>query len=105
MKTLHSQKQNQRSHQKKKFEKLVVLSCNQSQLSTTTEIELKKHVRQSQIAEFNCQMCESLFSEKQKLDVHVKNKHDGVSYNCDKCKFKSSIKMDLVGHKKTAHID
>ena len=86
-----------------KFEKLANQSCDQSDLSTTANFELKKHVRESQIAEFNCQMCESLFTEKQKLDAHVKNKHDGVSYNCDKCKFKSSIKMDLVGHKETAH--
>ena len=104
--TQQSKKTKSKKSPRRKLERLVNQSCDQSDLSTTTNFELKKLVRQqSQIAEFNCQMCESMFKEKQKLDIHVKNKHDGVSYNCDKCKFKSGSKMDLVAHKETVHIN
>ena len=85
-------------------DKYVTFPCIHCDFSSSTPADLKKHVNQVHDKNYQCDKCESSFNELKKLETHVKNRHVGVSYNCDKCKFKSIIKADLIDHKETAHV-
>ena len=48
---------------------------------------------------FECKICEEIFGQNCKLEVHLKEKHNEIEmFNCEKCKKKFVLKWRLTKH-------
>jgi len=51
-----------------------------------------------------CKFCEKSFSRSQKIDIHIRYRHDNLrQFRCQKCSIFISTKLDLLSHLRTAH--
>lgn len=78
--------------------------CEYCAFSTRYKHTLKAHVDGKHFGvKFNCDQCNSLFSNKQHRDQHVKKVHLGVSYKCNQCDYDAFKPASLTEHKKVVH--
>ena len=54
-------------------------------------------------ANYQCNECNKTYSRKDKLNVHVKSIHNGVTFNCNKCGKKLSSKHHIRRHEHLVH--
>ena len=57
----------------------------------------------SRIQVFKCQECEASYKRKQALGLHIKIKHDEISFSCKYCEYKAQTKSYLRIHEASVH--
>lgn len=50
-----------------------------------------------------CDVCEQTYNCLNNLRKHTRIEHTGITYNCDKCKFKAQSKHELAEHRAAKH--
>ena len=61
---------------------------------------LKNHMLESHPWKIKCKICNEVFDEKCKLEMHIKAKHQTDNYKCDTCDKEFVLKWQLEKHKK-----
>ena len=51
----------------------------------------------------HCPQCDAVFTYRQAMLRHVRNKHEGVKYPCSLCDHKATLQSDLKQHKESVH--
>ena len=52
---------------------------------------------------FNCDQCESKFTQKKNLITHIQSIHEGVKYACNQCDYQATTQGNLTIHIKSIH--
>jgi len=79
-------------------------NCDQCNSKFTQKASLKRHF--SSVHEgilYNCDQCNLTFTLKKSLKRHVLEIHEGITYNCDQCNFKFGRKESLTMHISLVH--
>ena len=64
---------------------------------------IKEH-QNEHITEFNCTMCAKRYKYASSLIIHTSNVHEGKTFDCDICDFKTAQKVNLDGHVRRVHL-
>jgi len=52
---------------------------------------------------FDCNQCESKYSNKNSLRYHIKSQHEGIRYNCNQCEYQATNQSHLAAHIQSQH--
>ena len=86
-------------------------SCDLSSYACLRKIDLKRHIDRvySKVKPFQCEKCQQYFSQKPKLENHIKRIHLKIQplkkYSCTKCKQSFEKKHHLEHHMNSFHLN
>ena len=61
------------------------------------------HIQKTSEGSFNCDQCESKFTQKKNLITHIQSIHEGVKYACNHCDQQFAQQSSLTSHIRSKH--
>eukprot|EP00088_Acartia_fossae_P054690 TRINITY_DN6303_c0_g1_i5.p1 TRINITY_DN6303_c0_g1~~TRINITY_DN6303_c0_g1_i5.p1 ORF type:complete len:782 (+),score=149.59 TRINITY_DN6303_c0_g1_i5:50-2395(+) len=95
-----TQASNLTQHKKSKHQGVRYL-CDQCPYAATAPSDLTRHKKCKHQRVFQCDRCDFVINNEQKLKHHKKRFHEG--YSCDQCDFVTPIRNNLRYHKRSKH--
>ena len=83
-------------------------SCIICGLKVSRQSNLSHHIKSKHSSESEyhfCASCNKQFLSKSALSNHTRLAHQGITYICDICPFKTTIKSSLAKHIKSIHLN
>ena len=90
------------THKQSIHEKIRYL-CNQCDTSLASKEALNKHIKRKHEQGQDCVLCNYKGTDAVSLRQHVKSKHEGIVYPCDKCNKTFTKLGDMRRHKNRMH--
>ena len=82
----------------------VQYNCDKCVKSFSQKSRLNSHIKSThENVRYNCDKCEKSFTTKRHLKTHIQSVHEKVRYNCDHCDKSFSHRESLIRHNKSAH--
>jgi len=96
-------------HIRLKHRGLPALTCSECSFQTFSKFNMKTHMARSHPApdavKFSCAECEAVYPTQKQIKEHVKRKHMGNAFKCDKCKYETNDKSKFRDHQIYVHTD
>ena len=73
---------------------------HQRQHSSRSEIALKAL---NVVNHHDCVECGNSYSSKHSRLKHLRRKHEGIKYPCNRCDFQATLQQNLMTHKRSKH--
>ena len=80
------------------------LECSDCEYKTILAYDLSQHIKRIHCESSNCAQCDQQFSNRNKLNAHIRYVHKGIEYPCNQCDYVAAENYILSKHIQAVHV-
>ena len=81
-----------------------MFECNQCESKFTQKSKLRRHIHSiHEGVKYACNQCEQQFTLQHNLKTHIQSIHEGIKYACNQCEFQATLQNHLKIHIQSKH--